>query len=892
MKRVFIFLFLAISLLQANFTRDETSEVVTDLTTGLIWQDNGGVADSKYSFDNADKYCSDLELAGFDDWRVPSVSELLTIADMSKYKAAIDNTFNNIGEWGYWSSTLDVASGSKAWQVFFSFGKGYLNSKSTGNYVRCVKGDNLDDKKSFSRDDTLEVVGDSFNALMWQDTQFNGETKQDWQSAVDYCDDLEFAGYTDWELPTIEQLRTIVDYSRFGSAISSKFDNVGDGDIEYYSSTTYVPNGSNVWAMFFNEGIDSGYARTNSYYTRCVRKHGDIVTPTITPTPTPSDDPTVSPTPEPTTPSTTDCEINKNSLKIVDNQKCELQESWEVGDSVKFQFFYKNNLGKEFEGDTFEKCAVKNSEVALFNNVTSEVTFRADGVASLTCVYYDMVVTHQFFVGDYEKSINSAVIVVGKGSESDKLKDAFVYLGNEVYRFLSSQGYSLEEISYFNSFGEQKLVDTDLDGNKDNVVDNVNYSFEDVKDAILAMPVSDNPLLVYLIDHGLKGGSFLIDSEQKIEAKALNDVLDEFQEATKRKVVLVVDTCYSGAFVEAIKGENRVVMSSGTADQTIPMSTSGISFTNYFIKNLQDKKSIKDSFEGAYNSYRKIAKNTYPQADFTDEETANKPFGYLFNASADVIKSFTGKSALKLPQSTRQTFSLKVDNVIGVEQSQAFVTLTPPQTVVVSPTSQDVIEIQSTKVPLTYNSSTGEFTAEYDLNTVGYYETVYEIIDEAKEKVISDSVTIQVGDSTNGVEIVESSDVPVASEGISLDLISGWNLISLPTNQNLDNPLDFFSAKIVWTFEDNTWSKNPSTINYSQGFWVSLNEDKSYSFSGSEYSPNLSVGDGWNLLGTGKDLTISELSSFSNIWAFRGTTWLNKDALSTINRGEGFWVKK
>ncbi len=884
MKRVFIFLFLAISLLQADFSRDGTNEVVTDSATGLIWQDDAGVADSKYSFDNSNEYCSNLELAGFDDWRVPSVSELLTIADMSKYKPAIDSTFENVGEWGYWSSTLDISSGSKAWQIFFSFGKGYLNSKSTGNYVRCVKGDNLDDKKSFSRDDTLEVVGDSFNALMWQDTQFNAETKQDWQSAVDYCDDLEFAGYSDWKLPTIEQLRTIVDYSRFGSAISSKFENVGDGDIEYYSSTTYIPNGSNVWAMFFNEGVDSGYARTSSYYTRCVRKHGDVATPTS--------EPTVTATPEPTSDATTDCEISKNSLKIVNSEKCELKDNWEIGESVKFQFFYKNNLGKEFEGDTFEKCAIKNSEVALFNNVTSEVTFRDDGVASLTCVYYDMVVTHQFFVGDYEKSINSAVIVVGKGSESDNLKDAFVYLGNEVYRFLSSQGYSLEEIAYFNSFGEQNLIDSDLDGNKDNVVDSVNYSFEDVKKAILAMPVSDNPLLIYLIDHGLKEGAFLIDSEEKITTNELNNVIDEFQEATKRKVIVVIDTCYSGAFVDALKGENRVVMSSGTADQTIPMSTSGISFTNYFIKNLQDKKSIKDSFDGAYNSYRKIAKNTYPQADFTDEETANKPFGYLFNASADVIKSFTGKSALKLPQSTRQTFSLKADNLIGIEKSQAYVTLTPPQTVVISPTSQDVIEIQSEKIPLTYNSSTGEFTGEYELKTEGYYETVYEVIDEAKEKVISDSVTIQVGDSTNGVEIVESSDIPVASEGVSLDLISGWNLVSLPTNENLDNPIDFFSAKIVWTFEDNTWSKNSSTIKNSQGFWINLNEDMSYNFSGAEYSPNLSVSDSWNLIGTGKDLSISELSNFTYVWIFRNNSWLNKNNLTTINKGEGFWVKK
>jgi hypothetical protein len=36
---------------------------------------------------------------------------------------------------------------------------------------------------------------------IWQD---------DWQHAVDYCDSLSFAGFSDWRLPTVSELRSLV----------------------------------------------------------------------------------------------------------------------------------------------------------------------------------------------------------------------------------------------------------------------------------------------------------------------------------------------------------------------------------------------------------------------------------------------------------------------------------------------------------------------------------------------------------------------------------------------------------------------------------------------------------------------------------------------------------
>ncbi|MCZ7583388.1 MAG: DUF1566 domain-containing protein [Deltaproteobacteria bacterium] len=53
---------------------DDDDGVWTDPTSGLMWQ-----TDESHSSGSAETNCSDLTLAGFDDWRLPSISELRTL---------------------------------------------------------------------------------------------------------------------------------------------------------------------------------------------------------------------------------------------------------------------------------------------------------------------------------------------------------------------------------------------------------------------------------------------------------------------------------------------------------------------------------------------------------------------------------------------------------------------------------------------------------------------------------------------------------------------------------------------------------------------------------------------------------------------------------------------
>lgn len=78
-----------------QFTRDAQNGVVLDNKTHLMWQDNEDVVNKRFQWGGAEKYCSGLSLAGYDDWRVPTISELSSIVDLNNSNStyAVSNTF-------------------------------------------------------------------------------------------------------------------------------------------------------------------------------------------------------------------------------------------------------------------------------------------------------------------------------------------------------------------------------------------------------------------------------------------------------------------------------------------------------------------------------------------------------------------------------------------------------------------------------------------------------------------------------------------------------------------------------------------------------------------------------------------------------------------------------
>jgi hypothetical protein len=92
---------------------------VTDNCTGLMWQQ--AIAHHEYAWAEALHYCENLELAGHDDWRLPSVKELQSIVDYGRWMPSMDPVFSGESE-AHWSSTPYAKDLEAAWYVNFYHG--------------------------------------------------------------------------------------------------------------------------------------------------------------------------------------------------------------------------------------------------------------------------------------------------------------------------------------------------------------------------------------------------------------------------------------------------------------------------------------------------------------------------------------------------------------------------------------------------------------------------------------------------------------------------------------------------------------------------------------------------------------------------------------------------
>jgi len=112
-----------------------------------------------------------------------------------------------------------------------------------------------------------DIVKDSVTKLEWQDD--NVTDTMEWQEAIEYCEDLVLGGYDDWRLPNINELKTIIDRSRYNPTIVSAFEHTGSRG--YWSSTTDENGHEGAWFVFFYNGDVYYGSKDVNYYVRCVR---------------------------------------------------------------------------------------------------------------------------------------------------------------------------------------------------------------------------------------------------------------------------------------------------------------------------------------------------------------------------------------------------------------------------------------------------------------------------------------------------------------------------------------------------------------------------------------------------------------------------------------------
>lgn len=131
------------------------------------------------------------------------------------------------------------------------------------------------------------IAKDSATGLEWQDEVYtqaeqiaydenkNSGKTGNWQYAKAYCENLTLGGKSDWRLPNIYELTTLIDNTKSKNSYIDGFNNfvfvnnfVSDG---YWSSSTFADNMDFAWLVGFDHGSDYVHYKTNIYYVRCVR---------------------------------------------------------------------------------------------------------------------------------------------------------------------------------------------------------------------------------------------------------------------------------------------------------------------------------------------------------------------------------------------------------------------------------------------------------------------------------------------------------------------------------------------------------------------------------------------------------------------------------------------
>ena len=111
------------------------------------------------------------------------------------------------------------------------------------------------------------IVKDSTRKLAWQDD--NVSSTMVWEDAITQCEELTLDTYSDWRLPNINELLSIMSKNKEGSQLADAFENVVNS--YYWSSTSRAGYQEHAWIIRTHTGHNASNNKTSLYYVKCVR---------------------------------------------------------------------------------------------------------------------------------------------------------------------------------------------------------------------------------------------------------------------------------------------------------------------------------------------------------------------------------------------------------------------------------------------------------------------------------------------------------------------------------------------------------------------------------------------------------------------------------------------
>jgi hypothetical protein len=259
------------------FTKDETNctnggFVIVDNHTGLMWLGNANDYNGGrgQNWHDAMKNVKDFNYCGHADWRLPNKDELKTFADYASYEPAKwlnNNGFANITIGGhYWSSSYFQPNTGNSWVFSMYTGRISEGGKGGGFQVLPVRGPTkyetplTKDETNCTNDGFVMV--DNKTGLMWlgNANDFHGGKRQSWYKAMEIIKSFSYCGYTDWRLPSKDELKTLAHYVVYEQHPVKWLNTIGFANIasesyeNYWSSSTTSYKPDVAWSVSMSDG--------------------------------------------------------------------------------------------------------------------------------------------------------------------------------------------------------------------------------------------------------------------------------------------------------------------------------------------------------------------------------------------------------------------------------------------------------------------------------------------------------------------------------------------------------------------------------------------------------------------------------------------------------------
>lgn len=255
--------------------------MVYDSVTTFVWQQGDG---GEMTWQQAKLYCDTLTLGGFNDWILPNPYEAFTILNHQNPNPAVDiKLFSKTGAEYWYTSALQANDTSKVWVTNAGGGIGNHPKSETISaggtkkfHVRAMR--YTTNPVTYAErfiDNKNGTVTDNLTDLMW--VQVPNAATSTWEDAILLSEYNTTAGYNDWRLPNIKELRSLNDDKRVQLCVNTTaFPGLPQG--KFWSSTTLPNQSAKAWYFDNQFGITTYDVKSATFYVMMVRNANAVAT--------------------------------------------------------------------------------------------------------------------------------------------------------------------------------------------------------------------------------------------------------------------------------------------------------------------------------------------------------------------------------------------------------------------------------------------------------------------------------------------------------------------------------------------------------------------------------------------------------------------------------------